>query len=480
MEKHISKILYLGVFIALFSLLFEFKSKTDKKPFSVCAEYPTDAIEYLLPAANFALYNQFPYFGFLDKKETYSLCNDKNIANKNAYFSILEKAPAIVFPSKPPLYSFSLGLCFKIFGYSTETAKLFNLISLAIMVFFLMKSALLLVEGFKGLFLGLLAVLWLLFFSNIERNILAYDAELLTQMLAVLGFFLSLSSFKKKSNLYFYLFGLTLSALVLAKAYFLIAVLLVFIWMIFLMIKVQSIRAANISFYILGILTLLIPWNIYINSAVNKDISNRQAFHETLKSAAPLKTYSEHKDLFKKNGEMKKEVIIDLMLFHQYQHAIENNYFLITNQDGDYNILNVHNEFCTDGEFHPEWRIVENAFYHQKEGLPKIKKLFSFYIENFSLGLKINIAKILNAMSIKNISFWLSLLLLTISLLSNTSFFLGKPYQVFALACVLNILLVILILYGDIRFVETILPLTNLILLKYLFSIISNFRRRNT
>ncbi len=446
--RHIRRI-FIGIgFIFILALVFKPKAGSDY--FEVCEPFPTDAIEYHLPAANLALHNAFPYFGFIGPKEDYKLCQNNN---ENIYHQILEEASSIVFPSKPPLYSLLLGLGFKIFGYSPATALFFNLLCFYLIIYFLFVACYFLL-GMKGLFVALITSILL---CVIEVNLISFDAELLTALLVLIAFTFGVIAFRNKNAKYHLLFGCAMSLLVLCKGYFVFSVMIFIIIYLSFILKNKVMSAIySLMFFLMGFLLFILPWVCFINFSIQNNIESRTAFHNKLKEHAPNLILNNHDEIYNANGAIRDDVIFDLMLFHQYQHAAENNFVFITNQLGEYNILNVHNEYCSDGDFHPEWRIIKTSFYNKHKDKDKNTKLFMFYRYHFLLGIEIVLAKIKNSITAKTFWYWCAIILLLF-------FGLKQKYPkelLTALIFMANVFLVLIVFYGDVRFVQTVIPLS--------------------
>jgi 4-amino-4-deoxy-L-arabinose transferase-like glycosyltransferase len=407
-----------------------------------------DFFEYHLPATNLALYGRFPVYGFIGPISKYKLCPQPDSVK---YYRDTRAAGVIIFPSKPPLYSFLAGMAYRIFGFSPQTAVNLNvaLLSLAAVLIVLIGYH---IFGMWGFFVGLLsALLWLLYRRNDVWN---FDAEVLTAaMCAVVVFFGALLRVRPKKG-YHFLLGMAMGCLLLAKGYFAFGALLLCLYYIYKFISGKVVQhVQRLLWFAAGCMVVMLPWMIHINRALQQDIPNRLMFHQKLKATAPKLLLHSRDEIFTPEGTFREDVIEDLLKFHQYQHAIENGFVIISNQLGDYNILNVHNEYCTDGDFHPEWRIITHSFYHRHQDKHKHHKLWLFYLEHPALLVKLSWAKIVNTFYPESVLFYLAGLLL----LLLTGMYGKLPKLLYVPATLLfNIAVAIVVFYGDVRFVQTV------------------------
>jgi 4-amino-4-deoxy-L-arabinose transferase-like glycosyltransferase len=417
---------------------------TDQSLFFLCDDFPGDELEYALPAANLALHGEFPVYGFIGPIEDYRLCAQPEAL---PYFRTLAQAPPIVFPSKPPVYSFLLGFAFEVFGMRPSTVHLLNLWLWALMASLLPIAGAML-RGRWGMYAALAAVPVLLFFSGHHQQL---TAEILTKALVMLAAVAGMAAWRGNSPWRHFLFGASMALLVLTKGYFALALAgMMFLYMTPLQkgLKGESLRPL-LAFSVGGAL-LLVPWVLHINTAIQNNIPQRTEFSRALREASPKLMLDNHDDIYDAQGALRHDVVMELLLFHQYQHALENGTVIVTNQLGDYNILNVHNEYCTDGDFHPEWRIISSSFYNGLPEMGKNAKLLRFYVENPLLGLRITWAKLRSGIGGRP---WLLLPTLLAMLVMRRK--MPTPFMPTAVL-VLTILPVLVMFYGDARFVATV------------------------
>lgn len=417
--------------------------------------YNPDAFEYFMPAANFALHNKFPYYGFMSNMNSYHI---HRAPESVKYFADTYKAGSIVFVSKPPLYSLLLGVCFKLFGFNVCTAATLNYVLLIVTVISMLFAAYIM-----GKYTGVLLLIpiTLVYAKSFLPDVWNTDAEMLSAALTALSFVAGTWAFKNFNRSRIILAGVAMALLLLCKGYFVFTMLCVLLFLMWLFIKSKNTKYLQaLVYFSVGVWVPLICWMAYINPLLKSDITNRLAFAEKLEATTPQISVENRAQLFAPNGVPLAEAIENLNKFHQYQHARENGFVFISNQIGKYNILNVHNEFCTDGDFHPEWRLVNSSFYYSCLHDPNYLKLLKFYSNFPIVGMQITWAKLTYN---KNVSVWL---FYSVFLLLAFLFFVGRLPVIyvpphFMLATVFIILIAF---YGDVRFIYTILPVTCVIL----------------
>lgn len=431
--------------LAIVCLNHRFPVDTDAGVFYHCDSHPTDALEYHLPAANLALHDMFPIYGLIGPADEYRLCEEPDSI---PYLQILQQAPAIVFPSKPPLYSFALGCAYKLFGFRPFSVVLLNAICWVLMAMMTLIAAIMLL-GKRGWVAGAIGLVALVF---IERKGLGMlDAELLTRTLALATSVISIKALSTGSRLrWTFGAGAVFMLLSLCKGYFLVPMFAMLVWLVSSAIRCQA-KWSIAAFFAIGGVLVIIPWMLHINTMMRNGVADRLEFSEVLQAAAPVLRLQHHDEVFDSLGNYRTDVILELMLFHQYQHARENGTVVISNQMGDYNILNVHNEYCTDGDFHPEWRIIQTSFYNTAPVADKYTRVFNFYRENMRLGLRVTAAKL--KASISQRPWMLFAAVLASALLLITGRFPTALVPSLMILCMGPI--VVVLFYGDPRFLQS-------------------------
>lgn len=432
--------------LAIGWLSLRFEVDTNADVFYHCEPHPTDALEYHLPAANLALHGVFPFYGLMGPIDDYRLCGR---ADTVRYFQILQHAPIIVFPSKPPLYSFLLGCSYKVFGLRPFSGVLLNTMCWGLMVI-LMLAAGKMMLGEHGWVAGALGLIVLV--SLEQKGLAMLDAELLTRTLALAAAVIAAKAIKTGSILWFSATGAMLMLLSLTKGYFLLPMVVMLCWLMLTAVRTRSRRDfSSAGGFAIGGLLFVLPWVIHINNLMRIGVADRMEFSDVLQAGSPHIRLQHHDDVFDSHGSFRQDVVLELMLFHQYQHARENGPIFVSNQMGDYNILNVHNEYCTDGDFHPEWRIIQSSFYNSHQEMGKYSRICRFYEDDPALGMRITAAKLKAAIT-KTAWAFIGALLISALLVIQRRF----PQEfVPGLMLLLTSPIVVILIYGDPRFIQS-------------------------
>ena len=421
------------------------------EPYFFRQGYAPDAFEYHTMAANLTLHGCFPYYGFMSSMSDYHLSDHPDSVT---YFRDTQRSGAIVFDNKPPLYPLLLGLTYKTFGFNPCTAAYFNLLCLIALIS-LMPIAGFLINEIPGAICGVLAAFAFMCIRNFK--LWYFTPEILTTFLVMVVLCAGILAFRKNTIKRYALLGFSLSLLALCKGMFLVTLILVSVYLLYLIISRRTVR------YLIALISLdmsaavlIISWMAYINPMIQGNVKERLAFYSSLKATSPKIMFEKYSQLFDSTGHTKSEVIESLNKFHQYEHAIENGRVVITNQFGNYDILNVHNEYCLDGDFHPEWLLIRNSFYNRHSNLSQFQKMLLFYQENPILGIRIAWAKVRAIFGLGGYIFYMAIIC---SLLLAPVHRYGRRWIV-GLALLLNILIIQILVYADIRFVDSVAPVS--------------------
>jgi len=412
--------------------------------------YSPDAFEYYLPAANLALHNRFPYYGFISSMEDYRLHPEPDSVK---YFRDTQYAGVIVFPSKPPLYSLILGTAFKIFGLNpcvpTGLNKFFVALTALIMLLTGFMSG-----RFSGMIAASVAAVAMIFLVMASTG--DFGAEILTTLLATAAFAVATIAMMKEKKWWYLSAGIVMGLLLLTKGYFVVTAFLFSCYLLFRAMKRKTVEQfVELALFSLGVGLPLLIWMIYINPLLQRGIPERIAFSERLISTAPKVSCESRSDCFYKNGKPRPEVVEAFLKLHQSEYALQNCFVIISNQYGKYNILDMHNEYCSDGDFHPEWRFIKTAFYNQFPEADKHKRLLRFYRQFPEKIFMIAFAKLRNVWGVSAFLLYLSLVITSIFFIADNS---NKSFTV-GFFFIVGTSLVLVFFYGDIRFVESILPI---------------------
>jgi 4-amino-4-deoxy-L-arabinose transferase-like glycosyltransferase len=482
-----------------------------------------DVWEYQTVAVNFAQDNRFPVMGFLDDEDTYELNKLQSNPIEDYYMCRFTNHGPVTYVGKPPLYSFTLGVFYKIFHPDLKNAYYLNLIFLAgiLMVLLLIGYFL---DREKGFLIGLAAaVIYIMYGKQGLSDIL--PATMLTFICCCIAL-LSVLILKFYSPKYFLAMGVFIGAGMLTKGNIIFMAFLTPLTLFYLFWGRETIISKLALLYLSSFL-ILIPWIIYGNVLrINSQAEWTEWKNKIIKAenACELDTTKiqdwglrENRRTIVRNNEHHK------IVSHLYTRtANEHVPIIISNQATADEELSVHCEYNIDGDWHPEWRFRKTSIYNTMYlDQPYLFKMISFYIDNPSLIFKIAHAKLVRTTSLKFSLFltasflfgcmlWLSKinsqkLFLKIAFLFgslmtfifslfyfphfhiiySTLFFFSALFVyrkqemnlisfIFPVS-ILNCFLTVIIFYGDSRFVNVIDPLSVFSSLYCIFLIVKSF-----
>lgn len=370
-------------------------------------------------AVNFAQHNQFPFLGIIGQDSTiYQLesFHESSIDDSHIKCRFFSSGPVLSF-YKPPLYGILLGISYKIAGIDLRTAYYLNCIFLYLIVLLIIQiSSILFLK--KGDFIGgAIAIIYLLIGEYELSNVLSQNLLIL---LALIVAYYTMLVTKKTTNIRIIFLGFFLVLSILTKGIMLIISVLIIIYFCYTSINRKKILP-HLAILFTTIIISALPWVIYSNYMrikVSDDIVKWQkevAFNEK----KCIKNDILYKNKDKKNSEFRSDVnralltdSIVTMLMKRY--TTPDKFILISNQAPIEGFLEVHNEYCLDGSWHPEWIIKKDAIYNNNYlNVSPIWKIIYFYRDNPQLIIKIATAKIKRATEGK-----LSIFLLTSFLFS--------------------------------------------------------------
>ncbi len=347
------------------------KSQTSLSP------YDLDLLEYQTMAVNFALCNKFPVFGFLLSKEKYNFeCQNPNgqKVTRNFALTFFDKTGPARFIRKPPLYGFTLGLIYKLWGVDLRAIFVFQLLILWLSSILLINIGKSLAQK-AGELVGFLSAI-LFIYLKIDMA-LKIDPEILMTFLLLLCFSSESIPLDKKSFTTRFFQGICLIGAALFRGTILPTI---FLYSIFLCWRVFLNRKLKVELWglITGVLVILIPWTLFANGFNIENQESRKAWAKNNDLSTPdlsilQKTFSVEMEF--------SERVIEYLYRKEYAvYAKTNSWFLLTPQAEGDQILSMHNEYCYDGDFHFEWILIQNSFYNN---LPKnsgtLSKLVDFY-----------------------------------------------------------------------------------------------------
>lgn len=410
-DKNTKLIVILFSYIFLFSLLINTEVK-------VSISTP-DTWENHTVAVNFAKFNQFPFLGIIGEDSTiYQLDSfqESSIDDSHIKCRFLSSGPVLSF-YKPPLYGILLGISYKIAGIDLKTAYYLNCVFLYLITLLIIQIGSILFSK-KGNFIGgAIAIIYLLIGEHELSNILSQNLLIL---LALIVTYYTMLVSEKITNIRIILLGFFLSLSILTKGIMLIISFLIIIY--FCYINVKKKRLSYLAVLFTTIIITALPWIIYSNYMRIK------AFDDIVKWQKEVTLTAKKcivKDILDNNqgkkdtefrSDVNREFLTDsIITILMKRYTTPDKFILISNQTPIEGFLEVHNEYCLDGSWHPEWIIKEDAIYNNYYlNVSPIWKIIYFYRDNPRLIVKIATAKIKRATEGK-----LSIFLLTSFLFSS-------------------------------------------------------------
>ncbi len=352
--------------------------------------YGLDAIEYHLIAANVALQNAFPVYGFVGEMTDYKLCKENTSLAE--YYTILENAGPVVFSGRPPLYPLVLGLFYKLTDFSPQNLYSLNFISIWLTAL-LLAITLLVIRG--AIVASIISVIYLLVtvpFAHIN------DAEAFTRLpyfFAILA--LIWAEYKNKKTIYC-MAGIAMALALLTKGTLLILAVLYFLFVFYRGYRNRNAATLSNGFvYLFAIAMVIIPWSLFINYQLDSSRNERSYWVKYMYEAIPdVSVPSLDRLIDKATGWYNKEFVYYFIKIHQTRYVADNTYVLITNQLNRSIILSDHNEFCGDGDYHPEFEPIYTSFHNRFSNKDEWvwKSVARFYASNPGFAVRVLYAKI--------------------------------------------------------------------------------------
>jgi hypothetical protein len=387
------KIIFLIFLILL--LIFNFSEKFSP---GISTSQP-DVWETHTIAANFAKYNLFPVMGIVDEGDFYQL--DKLEENEiRAYIKcrFLSAGPVVDF-FKPPVYGFILGVSYKIFGIDLKVAYYLNCVFYIGTMLLMMLIGGLLFNRNGYLIGGVVAIFYTLTTGHSFSNVL--PETLLTLMLLAIVYY-SILTTQKKSLKNVILLGLFISLGILTKGIMLLISFVIIFYFCLMYYMEKKFRVNLIVLFTVISITFL-PWVLYANYVKSNSIDEMIKWKEQVEITEKdcQSAYILDKNWSNDGVGFTSEVNQDKLVTKLLKRYVSPNLFIIiSNQAPSEGFLEVHNEYCIDGLWHPDWIFKKEAIYNNKylDASP-VLKVIQFYIDNPSFIYKIAVGKIKRATS---------------------------------------------------------------------------------
>lgn len=374
--------------------------------------YGIDAIEYHFIAANFALHSSFPVYGFLGEVSEYKLCKENTALAE--YYTFLKNAGPVIFSGRPPLYPMVMGFVYKLAGFNPQSLYCLNFVSIWLTAL-LLAIALFVARGvIAAVVISAIYLFVTAPFAHIN------DAEAFIRPLYFLAILtLVWAEYKSKKTVYF-IAGIAMVMALLSKGTILIFIILSFFFIFYMAIKNGGkTKFAIVFVYIFPIAIFIISWSFYINYQLDESKNERSNWAKYLSEVISDVSVEKPQDLFNDSTNWySKAAVYYFIKIHQTRYVADSGFVVLTNQLNRSNILSNHNEYCLDGDYHPEFEPVSTSFHNRysKETEWVWKSVARFYISNPVFAVQVFYAKICALGKTPTSLYFLSIVLTTLAL----------------------------------------------------------------
>lgn len=357
--------------------------------------YGIDPFEYHLIAANLALYNQFPVYGFAGPAANYNLCPENKAAAP--YLHDLQETGPVLFTGRPPVFPLLLGIAYKLGGVNEQVFLLLCALCTALLV------GLMPLTGYhlwrtKGLFIGLSAAISFLLFKNTGSS--SINAEYFTKLVAFVLFYTLLLAWQQNKPIKYLFAGLWLGIVLLTKGTFVFLPLLITALLVYRTLRQRNFTPLKNLFYLAtGAFITIAPWSLFINLQVQHNHKHMQEWVARFAATVPQLQATTRNELFK-GDTLSRQAIDYFNKSQQIAYTTPGGFILLTNQVDTEILRSVNNEYCVDGDFHPEWKVISTSFYNTRyKKLTGKGQILHFYADNPQAAIQIFTAKVRNAFS---------------------------------------------------------------------------------
>jgi 4-amino-4-deoxy-L-arabinose transferase-like glycosyltransferase len=354
---------------------------TDSLNPSVPLDEP-DSWEYQTVAVNYAVFNEYPVMGYLGDSETYQLNLLRADGQTNILKCMFNNSGPIIHVAKPPLYGLLLGITYRFFGVGFGQVFYLNLLFLYITVccmiglFWLLKRKI-------GFLLGVASAFIYVGLGSYNLSSILPEV-VLTCLLSIIALF-SISLFNSFSLRNILFTGIACGLAFLTKGVIIFVLVLIPIFA-FITFGMHKSTLTKVCLFLLVVATTIAPWTFFSNQQMELASVKRNTWLSKLQTSGPCPIQEITSGQFR--GVDLRQVIID-----QYaSYARYDNYLIISNQFSTERLLETHNPYCIDGEWHLEWKYLQKDP-NLSQLTTAIPRVLSFYYNNPSMLYLLPIAK---------------------------------------------------------------------------------------
>ena len=363
----------------------------------------SDALQYQLAAVNLLKYGEFPSIEIHENLDQYKVYIQGQMGFGNqVFYDFIKNNPPANDLTKPPVYALTISSIYALFGINPIYVIYFNLLLISLVLVIQLKIAHKLL-GYKGLIVGV-------FIAGAYYWVTIQDAHnfyphFIVQLLITALVYLFIKNKNTKSESI--QIGVLLGLLVLTNGN---TLFIPFFYFLYIFYKIISTKSLNNSYLSIPVfLLMLVPWITFANIKLHQSKAERIENTEKIWQDVKFKIYPGNFVHDKYAPNKKDSTIISQCIRNMYAKFDADGFVIISKQPFGDEILGAHNEYSSDGNFHPEWRFLENSYYHS---LPKDmgvgQKIASFYVNNPEYILKNISGKLLGTLNPLSFFYFLS------------------------------------------------------------------------
>lgn len=379
--------------------------ETETEKFQLINNKNADSWEYLSVGINYFESNEYPMMGLNNNSSRIIFDEIVTVDKSNILFCVFSSNTNVLLIHKPPFYSLIISDLFFIFSPSVLVIIYFNLVCLALGFTFLNIISHKLF-GVTGFFISIISnVLALNFLDNLIY-LISPDLFLFFILVFTMFFLTHLNVSSKKMAL---LAGLLLSITLLTKGTLIVFIVFTTIYLLFNFVKKGCF--SNIVLFFLSFSFPVILWSFYINTQA---LENKQQFYDWKEGLPTIcSNCIKYFDKKKIPIDMTNQTLCSLVQNQYVRYASYNFPIVVSNQLVGDEILSVHNELSSSGNWIIDWRYIDSLFYNMNKSNHKpIIQIAKFYWEKPKFIYLNAFGKLKNASKDEGILFFYAILLL--------------------------------------------------------------------